>query len=142
MPDKSNNPFQFWEELKRRRVVRVIPVYAAAAFVLMELVDIISEPFGLPDWTLKFVVVFLSIGFIISIILSWIYDVTPDGIQKTKPSKQVSSVEAPPASKGWKITSFVSILIIIAFVVFYIVGSNKKSFDISKLEKIAYTSFA
>ena len=43
MPDKSNNPFKFWEELKRRKVVRVVPVYAAASFVLLELVDIIAS---------------------------------------------------------------------------------------------------
>ncbi len=135
MTNKSNNPFQFWEELKRRRVVRVIPVYAAAAFVILELVDILSDPLRLPDWTLNFVLILLCIGFIISVILSWVYDVTPEGIQKTKPSKQVANIEAQPASTGWKITSFVSILIIIAFVVFYIVGNNNKSFDISKLEK-------
>lgn len=135
MSDKPNNPFQFWEELKRRRVIRVITVYAAASFVILELVDIITEPFGLPDWTLKLVVVLLSIGLIVSIILSWIYDITPEGIEKTKPSTQVNTNELKPASKGWKIATFISVLIIIAFVVFYIVGNNKKSFDISKLEK-------
>ena len=36
MSDKPNNPFQFWQELKRRKVIRVIPVYAAASFVLYE----------------------------------------------------------------------------------------------------------
>ena len=40
MPDKPNNPIQFWQELKRRKVIGVIPVYAAASFVLLELVDI------------------------------------------------------------------------------------------------------
>ena len=58
----------FWQELKRRKVVRVITVYAAVAFVILELVDIITEPFGLTDWTLKLVVVLLSIGLIVSII--------------------------------------------------------------------------
>ncbi len=135
MPDKSNNPFQFWEELKRRRVIRVIPVYAAAAFILLELVDIISEPFGLPDWTLKLVVVLLSVGFIVSIILSWVYDVTPEGIQKTKSSAEIKTIDVQPASTGWKIATFVSIFVIIVFVVFYIVGNNKKSSDIPELEK-------
>ena len=135
MPNKSNNPFQFWEELKRRRVIRVIPVYAAASFVLLELVDIISEPFGLPDGTLKLVTVLLVIGFVISIVLTWIYDVTPEGIEKTKPSKEVTSSEKQPASTGWKIATFVSILIIIAFVVFYIAGYKKESSAISELEK-------
>ncbi len=86
MPEQSNNPLNFWEELKRRKVIRVIPVYAAAAFVLLELVDIIAEPFGLPGWTLKLVFVLLCIGLVISIILSWIYDITPEGVQKTKPA--------------------------------------------------------
>ena len=52
MPEQSNNPFNFWQELKRRRVVRVITVYAAATFVILELVSIIEEPLQLPDWTL------------------------------------------------------------------------------------------
>ena len=65
MASDPNNLSQFWQELKRRKVVRVITVYAAAAFVILELVDIITEPFGLPDWTLKFVVVILSVGFIL-----------------------------------------------------------------------------
>ena len=39
MPNKL---IQFWQELKRRNVVRVITVYAASAFVVLELVDIIE----------------------------------------------------------------------------------------------------
>ena len=78
----------FWNELKRRRVVRVIIFYATASFVILELVSIITEPFGLPEWTLKLVFVILLIGFIISIILSWIFDVTPDGIVKTGPMER------------------------------------------------------
>jgi len=135
MPDKSNNPFQFWEELKRRRVIQVITVYAAAAFVILEVVSIIVEPLKLPEWTLPFVIVLLSIGFIISVIISWVYDVTPEGIQKTKPAKDLNETEKPTTSKIWKVISFVSILIIIGSIVFYIIANNKKHSDISKLEK-------
>jgi len=135
MPEKPNNPFQFWQELKRRKVVRVITVYAAASFVLLELVDIIAEPLGLPDWTINFVLVLLCIGFIISVILSWVYDITPEGIQKTRPSKEVTEIEKPTTSNIWKVTTFVSILIIIAFVVFYLVNGSKQSQNISHLEK-------
>ena len=52
MSDNPNKISRFWQELKRRKVVRVITVYAAAAFVILELVDIITEPFGLPEWTM------------------------------------------------------------------------------------------
>jgi hypothetical protein len=43
---------QFWQELKRRKVVRVISVYTAATFAILEFVSINAEPFGLPDSTL------------------------------------------------------------------------------------------
>lgn len=89
MPENADNPLSFWQELKRRKVVRVILVYAAASYVILELVSIIAEPFGLPDWTLKIVFIILSIGLIISIILSWIYDITPEGIEKTKPLDEI-----------------------------------------------------
>jgi hypothetical protein len=44
MPDSSNKLDHFWQELKRRKVLRVITVYAAVAFVILELVSIIEEP--------------------------------------------------------------------------------------------------
>ncbi|TFH37715.1 MAG: tetratricopeptide repeat protein [Bacteroidia bacterium] len=135
----SNNPdkiVQFWQELKRRKVVRVITVYAAAAFVILELVSIIVEPLGLPEWTLQFAIVFLCIGFIIAVILSWIYDVHPEGgIVKTEPAHRAKAEDQPASSNSLKIASYISFLVIVAFVVFYFVGNNKKSFDISKLEK-------
>ena len=78
MPSSPNKLSQFWKELKRRNVVRVITVYAGAAFVIMELVDIIEEPLKLPSWLLPVVIVLLSVGFIIAVILSWIYDIHPE----------------------------------------------------------------
>ena len=132
---EANKLIQFWSDLKRRRVIRVIPVYAAASFVILELVDILAEPLGLPGLTINFVLVLLCIGFVISIILSWVYDITPEGIQKTKPARQVRSEEKQATPGGWKISTYISVLIIIAFVVFYIISNIKQSSGISKLEK-------
>ena len=67
MPNKL---FQFWQELKRRKVVRVITVYAAAAFVIMEVANNISDSLDLPVWISKWVVLLLGIGLIITILLS------------------------------------------------------------------------
>jgi TolB-like protein/Flp pilus assembly protein TadD len=85
MPGNSNRLFQFWQEMRRRKVVRVIPVYAAAAFVILQVADMTSGPLNLPEWTLPFLIVLLIIGFIVAVILSWAYDITPKGIEKTKP---------------------------------------------------------
>jgi len=135
MPEQSNNPSNFWQELKRRKVVRVITVYAAAAFVILELVDIVAPSLGLPPWTLNLVIILLCMGFVISVILSWIYDITPEGVQKTKRSTKDSSETKQPASLGWKISTYISVLILIAFIIFYIASSIKKSSEIYTLEK-------
>jgi len=135
MADKPDNPFQFWQELKRRKVIRVIPVYAAAAFVLLEMVDIIAEPLGLPGWTISFVLILLCVGFVITIILSWVYDITPEGVQKTKSKSQGRSNDEQVTSRGWKISTYISGLVIVGFVVVYLLGNIKQSSDISKLDK-------
>jgi hypothetical protein len=79
MPGKPDNPSNFWQELKRRKVVRVITVYATAAFVILELVDIVSPSLRLPEWTMNFIIVLLCVGLFISVILSRIYDIDPEG---------------------------------------------------------------
>ena len=112
MSGKSGNRGQFWKELKRRKVVRRNMVYAASGFVVLELVSIIAEPFGLPDWTLKLVFIFLCFGFVISIILSWFYDFTPDGIERIKSTSE--SEEAPPEKPSrllaWKIADIINFI--------------------------------
>ena len=84
MPQPTNKISQFWQELKRRKVFRVVTMYAATAFIIMEAGDIMLPRLGLPDWTVTFIIVLLIIGFPIAIILSWIFDLTPEGIRKTE----------------------------------------------------------
>ena len=135
MPDKPDNPYNFWQELKRRRVIGVIPVYAAAAFALLELVDIIADPLGLPEGTIRLVLILLLIGLVIAIILSWIYDITPEGVKKTRPSSEVEEKAKPAGSNRWKIATYVSVVIIVALVVLNITRGGKRAEQISKSEK-------
>jgi TolB-like protein len=126
MPNKIS---QFWQELKRRKVTRTITVYAAAAFVSLELASIIVEPLRLPEWTLPFIIVLLCVGFIIAVILSWIYDIHPEGgIVKTEQAKKVTKEPVPPSSKGWKIASYISFVVIVALIILNIIprtGTNE-----------------
>jgi len=136
MPGKPGSIIQFWQELKRRKVVRVITVYAAATFVILELVSIITEPLLLPEWTLALVIVLLCIGFVITVILSWVYDITPEGIEKTKPVKKITGTPTRAAgSTFWKIATYFSLAIILGFVLFNIIDTRKSStteFEIGK----------
>ncbi|KPL13638.1 MAG: hypothetical protein AMS26_13720 [Bacteroides sp. SM23_62] len=137
MPENADRPLSFFQELKRRKVVRVIIVYAAASFVILELASIIQEPFGLPEWTIRLVFIILLIGLIISIILSWIYDIAPEGgIVKTEPAHEsIEKIpEKPSTVNAWKIATYISAVVIAGFVLYHIFGTNNK-INLSGLER-------
>ncbi|MFO7851087.1 MAG: tetratricopeptide repeat protein [Bacteroidota bacterium] len=134
MPEKPDNPNNFWQELKRRKVVRVVIGYAAASYVLLELTSIIAEPLGLPAWTINLVLVLLCIGFVITVVVSWIYDFTPKGIEKTKPAKVGGEQET--STKPLKRKLKVSDIIISVLLVAVIVLVYPKIFKKDKLEHL------
>ena len=73
----------FFEELKRRKVFRVAASYAVVAFIIMQLVEILFPMFDFPQWTQQFTVIIVLLGFPIAVILSWVFDKTPQGFVKT-----------------------------------------------------------
>src|SRR4026209_26511 len=73
----------FFQELQRRKVYRVAAAYIIAAGFVIQIGSAVFPAWELPNWTLRFVVVLLLVGFPIGLILAWAYDVTPQGIQAT-----------------------------------------------------------
>jgi tetratricopeptide (TPR) repeat protein len=134
MPANPDKPTNFWQELKRRKVVRVIIGYAAAAYVLLELTSIVAEPLGLPAWTINFVLILLCVGFVITAIVSWIYDFTPKGIEKTKPvedSKEQEKVIKPSKRKLKPSDVIISVLFVVVIILLY-----PRLFNRDTLEKL------
>ncbi|MEH6550627.1 MAG: hypothetical protein V7744_11630 [Pseudomonadales bacterium] len=73
----------FLTELKRRNVYKVAIVYSAAAWMLLEVADLVSPHMGLPDWTVSLVLLLSALGFPIAVILAWAFDLTPEGLSRT-----------------------------------------------------------
>ena len=70
-----------FQELKRRKVFRVAAVYAVVAWLLIEVTSTILPTFDAPAWVNQTVTLLLLLGFPIALILSWAYEVTPEGIK-------------------------------------------------------------
>ena len=126
MPTNPNKLSQFWQELKRRRVVHVITVYASASFVIIELVNNLSEPLGLSSKLATIVVVVMAIGFPLAVILAWIYDLTPEGIEKTKTAEETEGDEITKVPNAWRIATYVSFVVIAGLLTLNIVGGPKQ----------------
>ncbi len=73
----------FFAELKRRKVYKVAVAYAFVSWLLIQAASIFLPPFDAPPCMMKAVVVFLALGFVLSAILSWVFDITPQGIKRT-----------------------------------------------------------
>jgi hypothetical protein len=74
---------RFFTELKRRKVYKVAVAYAFVSWLLIQAASIFLPTFDAPPCMMKAVVVFLALGFIVSAILSWVFDITPQGIKRT-----------------------------------------------------------
>lgn len=86
------NTRNFLGELKRRSVYKVAVAYAVAAWLLIQVASIFLPTFDAPAWVMKTFLAFLALGFILSIIFSWVFEMTPEGIKRTA---DISPDEAP-----------------------------------------------
>ena len=73
-----------YQELKRRNVFRVAIAYLAGAWLLTEVAGTLFPAFGIPDWAFRFVVILLALGFVPALIISWAYELTPEGLKREK----------------------------------------------------------
>jgi len=71
-------------ELKRRRVFKAGIAYLIVAWVIAEVASVVLPTFNAPSYFMKTLLFILIIGFPINLIISWIYDITPEGIKKTE----------------------------------------------------------
>ncbi len=72
---------QFFEELKRRNVLRVAIAYLAVSWLLIQIVETLFPIFGLSDALIRLVAILLIIGFPLILIFSWLYELTPEGLK-------------------------------------------------------------
>src|SRR6266704_3626202 len=78
------NPTNFLTELKRRNVYRAAIAYGVVAWFLTQLTTQVFPFFEIPNSAVRFVVIALAVGFPIAMLLSWIYELTPEGVVRTE----------------------------------------------------------
>jgi adenylate cyclase len=78
-------------ELRRRKVFRVAAVYLVAAWLVIQVADVVFEPMGLPAWSLRLVILLAALGFPAACAIAWAFDVTPRGIERTPPARGTAS---------------------------------------------------
>ena len=73
-----------YHELKRRNVFRVAITYLALAWLVIEVAGTVFPVFGIPDWGVRLFVIAFALGFVPALIISWVYEITPEGLKREK----------------------------------------------------------
>jgi TolB-like protein/Tfp pilus assembly protein PilF len=86
-------------ELKRRNVFRVALLYLVAAWVILQVSQLLFDVLKLPDWTSRLVLGLLVLGFPLSLIFSWVYELTPEGLKREHEIDRNQSITHATARK-------------------------------------------
>src|SRR5438309_5293759 len=87
------NPNGFFGELKRRNVYKVAVAYAVVSWLLIQVATQVFPFFEIPNWAVRLVVLLLILGFPVALILSWAFEITPEGIKREseiEPDKSIT----------------------------------------------------
>ncbi len=88
-----------FSELKRRNVLRLAATYALVAWILIEAGSVLLPTFGVPEWFFRAYVLVIFAGFIASLIIAWVFEITPEGV-KLDSQVDRSRAAAPNRSKS------------------------------------------
>jgi hypothetical protein len=86
----------FIAELRRRRVHGSLLAWGVIAFATLQIAEPILHALHLPDWTLSVVVALLALGFPVTAVLAWLFDVGPRGVERTPSLPGSDETQAPP----------------------------------------------
>jgi len=69
-------------ELKRRNVIRMAGLYLVVAWLIVQVAETVLPVFDVPNWVLRVIIILLALGFVPALVVSWIFELTPEGLQR------------------------------------------------------------
>ena len=94
------NRGNIFAELKRRNVYKVAIAYIVAGWALAQGIAQVFPVFDVPNWVVRLVVVLIIIGFPITLIFAWAFEITPEGIKSTEEADAMPP-SSRPSNRTW-----------------------------------------
>jgi adenylate cyclase len=89
----------FYAELRRRNVLRVAVAYATASWLLIQVADTIFPVYGLGPGAMNALITVLAIGLPLSMLFSWVFELTPEGLKRESEVDRAASSTARTGKK-------------------------------------------
>ncbi|MFK8053008.1 MAG: tetratricopeptide repeat protein [Woeseiaceae bacterium] len=107
----------FFSELKRRNVIRMAGLYVVGAWLSLQVTELLVDILDVPDWTMRFVLLLLLLGFPFALVFSWVYEMTPEGLKKERDVAIDASGTHNTARKLDVVVIFLLLAVLVVFAV-------------------------
>jgi TolB-like protein/tetratricopeptide (TPR) repeat protein len=121
---------KLFQELQRRNVFRVGIAYAVAAWVLLQVADLVLENIEAPAWVIQAMMLVVALGFIAALIIAWAYELTPEGIKR---ERDVDRGQSIMRNTGRKLDRIIMGFLLVAVAYFAV---DKFVLDLSRDSKL------
>ena len=106
---------RLFKELKRRNVFRVAIAYMVMAWLLVQVLGIATESFEAPVWVMKLVITLTVVGFVPTLLFSWAFELTPEGLKKESELDKNFQKDLHTAKKLDYITILAAVAVLLVF---------------------------
>jgi adenylate cyclase len=103
----------FFNELKRRNVIRVGIAYVIAAWLILQIVGVLQDILTLPEWLGKVVLVLLIVSLPLALIFAWAFELTPDGVKRESEVDRAASIRPKTGKKLDRVIIGVLIVVLV-----------------------------
>jgi TolB-like protein len=104
----------FFEELRHRNVIRVGIAYVIAAWLFVQVADIVTESFAAPEWVMRVLIILLLVGLPVALFLAWAFELTPEGVVKAEDVPE-DAPKDPRAGKRLNAIIMVALVVAVAW---------------------------
>jgi len=134
----------FIAELQRRNVLKIAAAYALVSWILIEAGSVLLPTFGAPEWFFRVYVLMVAAGFVVALIVAWIFEITPEGVKLEKDVDRSTSITGQTGRKlNYSIIGLLAVALAIS-ITFNVTGMRKgdaPSSDVAREGSIAVLPF-
>jgi TolB-like protein/Tfp pilus assembly protein PilF len=137
---------RFLKELRRRRVLRVAGLYVVGVWLLMQVADVVFPAWSIPGQAIRYLMWAALLGFPVALAFGWIFQLTPEGIRRTRPEWSEAELEAGVPLRRTDYLILAAFLLVIGLIGYDTIGRVAQTQSVQEpqpsLVKIAPNSVA
>ena len=125
-----------FNELKRRNVFRVAAAYLVIGWLLVQVLELAADSFEAPAWVMKMIITGLLIGFFPTMLFSWAYELTPEGLKKDSEVDHSKS-NAPHTADKLNVITLIAVIGVVCLFAYQLMNPTAYS-PVTEAMKVSY----